>query len=178
MARASNYYDLIGRSSNQYNNNAVNVLYTADELDKIQYSPEVFGNEENYWIWVKGQTESNIIELLNTLKRLYEQAGQSNETISQYVLAGAAVVSKVGFSTLYATILAGAGTLLSVLEKKSRTTELENLQKQVLQVQNELAKQKARYDEAVQKLAGFRNNRLFWGIVLAFLVYLFTRKSS
>ncbi len=178
MARASDYYNQIDRTSTAYNNNAVNVLFTADELEAIQYDLEVFGNKENYWLWMKAQAEGNIIELLNTLNGLFQQAGQSNDTISQYVLAGAAIVAKVGVSTLYATILAGAGTLLSILEKKVRTTELENLQKQALQVQTEIAKQKARYDEAVTALSGIRNQRIIWGLLLAVVLYFLIRKRS
>lgn len=175
--RPSNYYDNIGRSDGiGYNPNAVNILYRAEELTAVQYSQEVFGNRENYLLWLKSQAENNVVELLKTLNTLIQQAGSNDTQIAAYVLAGGQVLAKTGFGTLAAGIVTGVGTLLAFLERKQKNSELESIKLQAQQVQNELVKQKQIYDSAVSELASIRNQRILFGLLIAFGLYLLTKK--
>ena len=175
--RRSDYYNNIGRSDGiGYNPNAVNVLWLADELTAFKYNESDFGTKENYYLWLKAQAENNILVLLQTLYNLGEQAGNTNTQIGAYVLAGSSVLAKTGVSTLAASILAGAGTLLTFLERKQKNSELELIKKQVEQVKNELVKQKQIYDNAVAELASIRNQRIVFGLIIAFGLYLLTKK--
>lgn len=179
MARASDYYNRIDRTDSiGYNPNAVNVLYRSDELTAIAYTPEVFGNEENYYLWLKAQAEYNIIELLNTLNGLIQQAGSTNAQIGAYALLGGSVLSSTSVGVLAGAILSGVGTLVTFLESKQKQNDLELIKSQAKQVETEIIKQKAIYNNAVSKLDSMRNKRVLFGLILAALVYFLLKKRT
>jgi len=179
MARSTDYYNKVDRTDSiGYNSNAVNVLYTSEELTAIAYTPEIFGNEENYYLWLKAQAEENIIELLATLNSLITQAGTSDAQIGTYALLGSSVLSKTGFGVLAGAMLAGVGTLFTFLESKQNRNDLDLLRTQAKQVQTEILKQKAIYDNAVSELASMRNQRILFGLLLAFALYYFFKSRS
>lgn len=179
MARASDYYNSIGRSDGiAYNLNAVNILYRSEELEAIQYDQAVFGTKENYLLWLKAQAENNILELAKTLQQLNEQAGRSDGNIGALIVAGSAALSSSGIGVFATAITAGAGALVSFLEGKVKSDERERIKAQANQVLTELAKQKTIYDQAVSELASIRNQRILFGLLIALGLYLFTKNHS